>query len=255
MRRKLPVNDILSYFKDRKIITSKELLAFWRTQQPDLKETTFRWRLYELKHRGFLSTVGRGKYSLNEQRKFAPDVSVGGIKPLANKLKKTLPYLKFCFWTTQWLHDFMIHQPSTAVVLLEVEEEAENSTFSFLQDRDRFALIEPSPIEIERYILGSTAHPIVLRPLIHDSPLTEESGVPIPKLEKILVDLYVEKELFLPFQGKELANIYRNAFSVLNLNTTTLLAYAARRGKKAAILEFLRTSTGIDLNDKQQIAY
>jgi hypothetical protein len=162
------------------------------------------------------------------------------VKPIS--IAGRLPYLKFCFWTTRWLHDFMIHQPSTSIVILEVEEEAENSAFSLLQERGRFTLIEPSTLEIERYILGNKEYPIVLKPLIHDSPLTQESGVPIPKLGKILVDMYVEKELFLPFQGKELVNIYKGIFNAFNVNTTTLLAYASRRGKRAEIMNYLQMS-------------
>ncbi len=253
MRKKSYSTKLFNHFHDRERVTSEELFAFWQKEQPDLKPATFRWRLHELRNRGLLSGIGRGLYTFQSSptRKFVPDVSIARMKPLATQIKKRFPYLKFCFWTTHWINQFMVHQPAASIVLLEVEADAENSILSFLQERDRFALIEPSPLEIERYILGNKEYPIVLKPLIHDAPVTYASEVPVPKLEKILVDLYVDKELFLPFQGKELVNIYKNVVEQFDLNITTLLAYASRRGKRSEIKQYFQDTAGINLNDKR----
>ena len=92
----------------------------------------------------------------------------------------------------------------------------------------------------------------IIKPLVHDSPIANHQ-VPIPRIEKILVDLFIEKDLFLPFQGKELANIYANAFSNFSVNLTTLLAYAERRKKKNDIVDYLKYKLEDKLNDSYRV--
>jgi hypothetical protein len=60
-----------------------------------------------------------------------------------------------------------------------------------------------------------------------------------PGIEKILVDLYCDKELFYSYQDDELSNIWTNIFKKYMVNKSTLFSYSRRRGKQKDIEEFM----------------
>ena len=64
-----------------------------------------------------------------------------------------------------------------------------------------------------------------------EAPVTSFDNVAIPRLEKILVDLVCEKDLFVSFQGEELRNIYHRVLKDYDVSLSTLRRYARRRGK------------------------
>lgn len=75
---------------------------------------------------------------------------------------------------------------------------------------------------------------ILVKPLISESPLFEIEGVPVPELEKQLVDKASDKE----FAGRSDADIqkeFQQAFEVYSVNSSSLLRYAGRKGKKEEI--------------------
>lgn len=249
MKKKIVQDVLVRYLGQNKTINTLKLLELLATQEKDIKLTSIRWYLFDFKREGLIADVSRGVYTL-QRHDFHPDIKLHNIKKISNKIHTNLPYLKYCIWTTSWLRDLMIHQPATSISLIEVEAGAENSIFSLLQDDIEGALIKPTTIEIERYVLGSNK--FIIKPLVHDSPIAKHQ-VPIPRIEKILVDLFIEKDLFLPFQGKELTNIYANAFSDFSVNLTTLLAYAERRKKKNDIIEYLQHKLEDKLNDSYRV--
>lgn len=250
MKKKIVQDVLVSYLKKNRTIDTSTLLELLAAQEKDIKLTSIRWYLYDFKREGLIADVSRGVYTL-QRHDFSPDLKLHNIKKVSRKIHSNLPFLKYCIWTTSWLRDLMIHQPATSVTLIEVEAGAENSVFSLLQDDIEGALIKPTTIEIERYVLGSNK--FIIKPLVHDAPITN-AQVPIPRIEKILVDLFVEKDLFLPFQGKELVNIYANSFSNFSVNLTTLSAYAERRKKKSDVVEFIKLKLEDKLNDSYRVA-
>lgn len=250
MKKKTVQNVLTRYLENNKTISTSKLLELLAAEEAEVKISSIRWYLYEFKREGLIADVSRGVYSL-QRHNFSPDLKLHNIKKLSNKIHSNLPFLKYCIWTTSWLSDLMIHQAATSLSLIEVEAGAENSVFSLLQDDIEGAFIKPTAIEIERYVLGSDK--FVIKPLIHDAPITD-AQVPIPRIEKILIDLFIEKDLFMPFQGKELVNIYANSFESFSVNLTTLLAYAERRKRKNDIVEYLNSKLKDKLSDTYRIA-
>ena len=74
-------------------------------------------------------------------------------------------------------------------------------------------------------------------------PLKKEKKIPVPAAEKILVDLFIDKKIFAPFQGSELVYIFNNVYKQYALNMTKLLAYAKRRTKEPELLDFITKNT------------
>ena len=86
-------------------------------------------------------------------------------------------------------------------------------------------------VKIENYVYASK-EAIIVKALLSESPIQSAGGVPVQSLEKIMVDLYADSNLFLFLQGNELVNIFRNAFEKYTINRDKLMRYAKRRNKE-----------------------
>jgi len=82
---------------------------------------------------------------------------------------------------------------------------------------------------------------IVVNSFVSEAPVQNIKNIPTSSLEKLLVDLFCDKNLFYFLQGNELVNIYKNAFDKYTVNQSKLLRYADRRRKKKQIKEFIKT--------------
>lgn len=75
---------------------------------------------------------------------------------------------------------------------------------------------------------------ILIKPLISESPVYEENGVSVPELEKMLVDRDSDKE-YAVLADADLQKEFQRAFELYPVNTSRLLRYAGRKGKKEEI--------------------
>lgn len=75
---------------------------------------------------------------------------------------------------------------------------------------------------------------ILVKPLISEAPLFEKDGVSVPELEKLLVDHDADKE-YAAFTKTDIQKEFQRAFELYPVNTSRLLRYAGRKGKKEEI--------------------
>ncbi len=75
---------------------------------------------------------------------------------------------------------------------------------------------------------------ILVKPLVSEAPVVDYEGVLIPELEKVLVDHESDKE-YAGWQEAEIQRYFQHAFEVYPVNTSRLLRYAGRKGKKEEI--------------------
>ena len=236
------IEELKQRFSSQKYITRDELFDFYRAFEPDLKKATFTWRLYSLKEKNLLESVRKGVYTLSIKSNFHPQIEPR-LKEIANKLVKQFPAAKYCVWSTRWLNEWMIHQPARFLLLVEVEASASESVFYFLKDGNyKNVFINPDNNLLDRYIYEQTES-IIVKTLVTKAPLKKEKKITIPAPEKILVDLFIERKLFAPFQGSELLHIYNSLHKQHAINITKMLAYAKRRTKEYELLDFITKKT------------
>ena len=134
----------------------------------------------------------------------------------------------------------MRHIPALEMMFVDVERVAMESVFNFLQGNapSTSILLNPTALECERYI--TTEKLLIVRALVNEAPITTVNDIPVPTLEKILVDASGDKEMNFA-QGSELYTIFENAFNMHNVNRSRLLRYAARRNRKDNILKIIKT--------------
>jgi hypothetical protein len=239
---KITKEDIIKQFGYENAFTSKELFEFYKKSEEHLNESTFRWRIYELKKEGVLSNIKRGVYVLDHKKKFQPVLS-RSIKMLYNMIKTRFPYIEISVWETSWLDDFMNHQIFNSFTIIEVDKEVVNSVYNMLKEKKDRVYMNPSEKDVENYILGENA--IIIRPIVKEAPVQDIGKVKVSKMEKILVDLYFDKILLRSYQGNEMKHIFKRIFDEYEINLTTLYRYARNRSIKDKFKEYIQQEIGI----------
>ncbi|OSY87551.1 hypothetical protein WH52_10630 [Tenacibaculum holothuriorum] len=239
---KIIENKLIAHFKGRDFFEKDELYEFYREFEPNLKETTFRWRVYDLKKKDIIKTIGRGLYVISYKPKYKPILSEHLFK-IARKTNERFADIKYAIWETQWLNEFTQHQTSNQMIIVEVEKEFADSLYYYLNDSMRMDFfLNPDDKEIEFYISESNV-PVVIKRLVSRAPLqkikNKKSIVPIATLEKIMVDLFADENLFHFYQGSEMVNIYEKIIDRYSINFTKLFSYAKRRRKEQEIKQFI----------------
>lgn len=237
--------DIINKFGYGTPFSAKELFEFYKTYEEELLESTFRWRVYELKKEGVLRSVKRGIYILDNMKKFQPEVS-RSTKILYNQIRKRYPYIDISVWDTSWLDNYMNHQLYNSLTIFEVDKEVVSSVFNFLKEKKDKIYMNPTESDVENYILSSDA--IIVKPLLKEAPVQDSGNVKIPKIEKILVDLFFDKTLLVSYQGDEMKNIFKRAFEEYEINLTTFYRYARNRGIKDKIADYIQQEIGVAYN-------
>lgn len=240
---KLRQDEIIVEFKKKDIITYDELLKFYRRDEPNLKIGTFKWRIYKLKEKQIITSFKKGIYMLEKRKKFEPTINVS-IKKIYNQVNKKFPYIDICIWETSWLHNFMNHQPFNSLTVLEVDKDIIEAVFQSIKEKRSNVFLNPKSEDIDNYISNENA--IIVKPIIKGSPVRTYEKIKILKIEKILVDVFYENELFRAYQGQELINIFERVYEEYSVNVTTLYRYARNRGIKEKLINFISFDTEIN---------
>lgn len=234
--------NILNLVEKMGVISTKELFSNLLELEPDLKYSTLKWRVYSLKEQGLIKNVGRGLYSLGGDLPVYQAPINRKILLLNNYIKEVFPYLDYSIWSTQWLSDFMLHQPMNYITLVDVDPDASMSVFNKLRDKwgNKKVLYKPTADDFDKYAIG-VQNLIIVKDLISEAPIEKSSGVSTPTLEKIIVDIFTERNVFAAFSGKELSIIFEELDSKYSISRTKLLRYAQRRSAQE-LLEMLNIS-------------
>lgn len=246
MNDKFRVKEMKERFENR-LFTSKELYQFYLNYELDLKQNTFRWRIHNLKQSGIITTVKRGTYKLESRKTFTPPINLS-LKRIYNKIKEQFPYIEISIWETSWLANYMVHQPRTENIIIEVDKDAMESVFALFQETKNNVFLNPNKHDVETYLMTGKSN-IVVKNLVVESPIQLQDKIYVPKIEKIIVDLFVDKDLFIMYQGQELANIYEELFETFSINQSTLNRYATKRKVKDRLIDFIINQTSIDKNN------
>jgi hypothetical protein len=200
--------------------------------------TTINWRIYELVKNGVIERIGRGKYKLGKQKHFNPLVSED-FKSLYIKLKEEYPFLDISIWSTEWIKEWMLHIPNNHEIIIEVEKGTEESVFYFLSNLIENVFLNPSKDILDKY--SNDNKPIyIVKNLVTGAPLQKNNEVQISSIEKIMVDIVVDNELYANYQDRDLENIFENAYQFVSINEDKLFRYASRRNKKQLVEEYIK---------------
>ena len=239
---KIIENKLIEAFKEQSSFDRDQLFQFYLDLEPDLKESTFSWRIYDLKKKDIIKTIGRGLYVISYKPKYKPVLSDNVLK-IATKTNERFEEIQYAIWENQWLNEFTQHQVSNQMIVVEVEKEFTESLYYYLNNSLKMDFfLNPDDKEIEFYI-SESAVPVVIKRLVTRAPISKlkdkKNVVPVATLEKIMVDLFADENLFHFYQGSELINIYERILERYSINFTKLFSYAKRRKKEQEIKQFM----------------
>jgi hypothetical protein len=245
-------------FSGRKFFGKVDLRNFYQKREPSLSEPAFRRILYALERRDQIIPVDAGTYRFpnghntpHALKKFTPSFSVE-LRQIDHEVITAFPYAETLIWETRLLHEFMLHQPGQSQVILETEKDVSESVFNFLNTRwIGRVFLQPDRLTFERYALPRSDS-IVITSLLSQSPHQNVEGVSTPKLEKILVDIFADDDIFYIFHGEELAHIFDSAFERYQVSQKTIFRYAQRRKLDQKLRDFLQKKTKIQLIDMEE---
>lgn len=230
---------IISEFKDRAFFTKKELFNFLDKKKSGLSDSYYRLLLSNLRKRAVIEDLKKNVYTIKNKPLFLPTIDKR-IKKLINTIQKNTNDIQYICWNSLWLNSFTIHQSNSSMIIFECEKEFSERVYHILKDsKYENVYLKPKKEVIDIY-LSENKNSIIIKPLISRSPSVELSGIRIPKLEKILVDVYADQNLFYAYKGKELANIFTNSILDFKFNLSTFLNYAKRRNRYDELVEYIR---------------
>ncbi len=238
------INAIREQFKGKSSFSKKELVKVLAKFYPDTNENTLKWKIYDLKEKGVIQHLARGLYSLTEQKgPYLPEISLEA-KELYKNIQRELPYTQLSIADTRWFNEFMLHQVFRTYVIIEIEKDAAVTVFNRLSEQGKKAFLNPGSKVFELYIIN-TEEPIIIKPLISESPLIDLGDIKVASLEKLLVDCICDKEIY-GAQYEEAHNIFKNTLEKYNVNISKLKRYARRRNRIVEINELIKRNKQYD---------
>lgn len=127
--------------------------------------------------------------------------------------------------------------------MIEVDKESVEAIFYSLREKYSKVFLNPNNSILELYV-SKTNDPIIVKPLISEAPLQSIGNINTITLEKILVDLFCDENLFQFYQGREKKILFNEAYTKYTVNKNKLLRYASRRGKKEEIEKMINQING-----------
>jgi hypothetical protein len=186
--------------------------------------------------------VRRGVYTSAKKPDFTvivPDRLVS----IYDTIRGQLPFVDICVWHTEVINQLAQHQTAPTVDIVDVEREAVSAVRDVLTgagvratDYGHLPVIQGSLLQKERLA--------VVKRLITESPLSSYRGTVVPRIEKILVDLICDENLFFYLQGAEMYTIYSSVLDRYSVRYDTLSRYASRRGVREEVKRLLAQITG-----------
>jgi hypothetical protein len=246
---------IISTFRHKDVFKREELWTFVRGLDPDMKEARLNYIILGLKKKGKLHDVGKGVYAIGSKEEFRPEPDEM-IRKLAEFIhRKAGLEDAYDIWSTDWLNEFLELQATSSMYILEVDKLDMERVFFSLRDQGNYNFVfsNPDRTVIETYISG-LPEAIIVWPLIKRAPVETRGQVTFPTLEKIMVDLFCDTELYFAYQGAQLIHIFETVSSKYLINFSRLLNYAKRRNREQALQAFLlkHTNTQTEINSTKK---
>lgn len=227
------------YFENNKKISKENLTKAIKVDFPNWSQNTINTYLYQLKKRGIINNLSRGVYTLGDIETFTPQIN-DQLKKIAKQIQKNYPFISYCVWNSAWLNDFMRHQPFKNFTIVEVEKVAAEQVFNELTSSLSNVFINPDELFFDRYI-ANLDNVIVIKNLVTEAPIVENNKVFIPTLEKFLVDILIDTNLFAAQQG-EIDFIFKSAYDKYDINESKMKRYAARRNRETEVEKMMNIS-------------
>jgi hypothetical protein len=264
--RKEVLDIFIKKFKNVDYAYKDEIFDFFSDYYPNLSNSTFLWRLFELKDKGIITKISNDMYQINDKNyknsfslPIQDDIVTKTLmkfnEPLDNRHSYKNDEKMICTWDLSILNSFTSHQYSKEIVFVEIDKYRIEELFFELKDKlsDKYYISKEYNKDYDHIALEERI--IMINALVKRAPLEKRYArlnhyIVSPKLEKILVDIIANKEIFTMYDKASIKEIFLNSYEKYNLDFTTLLYYAKNRGIRKTVRLFISQVLGVKLDDK-----
>lgn len=237
---------VLSCFRPGEIFEKSQFRKAIHVLDPKYTESSVNWLLEKLKKENEIIAVGRGKYERlaeEEKKKRYAYVHSKEYQDIEKKITEKYPLVEFQMWELVQFNEFVNHQIAKNLIVVEVENMLDETVFDTLHREYPYVLYSP---QMEYYYRHKgEENTIVVLKLTSEAPKPRE-GHSSP-MEKLLVDIFVNKFSGHLIERSEYPAIVEDAFHKYYLDETKMFRYARRRNVEARMKAFIREETEIKL--------
>ena len=251
LKYKALTEKVVEKLPDESVFTRKDLLEAVMVLEEDFKESMLRNLLEKLLKEECIIRVGRNQYqkkTQNMKKELYQNQYSAEAQVIVNKLQQEYPLLDYRVWEVNWLNEFWNHQISQNKIIIEVERAG--CDFVYTELRETYAgniLLRPNEKELYRYGGHDT---IIVDRLVSEAPKGREEYYNTP-LEKVIVDLFANKNLRSMVHIGEYAKAIAEMFDKYYIDQVKLFRYADRRNKKEEICRFLKEEAGVKVTTEE----
>lgn len=234
------MQDYLLRKYNEQIKTTTEIIEDYLRMNPNINKNTVIWNLNELVKKNLITRLGRGIYyfSGTSKMEFSTNVYVD-VQKVIRLIKAKFKYVDIVIEDSKWFADYIVQQPFSTVVKIEVNEPAVEAVADYLRKNGIEAFSCEDLDYADKYFNG--VRMFVIDKIRFNNPVNKiNKNFSIAKIEKIMVDIVCDDDIFKQYQGWELENFYNNVTDKCLVNFSTIIRYAASRGRKEEIVSLLR---------------
>ncbi|MBU4348734.1 hypothetical protein KJ830_09975 [bacterium] len=223
---------IIDYARNKHYFHINDLKRYFTEKGIKFRENSLKQQIYLLKKEEFIYSAGRGWYS-NIQKEF--ELNIEATAKITKLLIEKFPLLEFSCWSTEQLKGFFHHLPSQFITFIYTDKDFLQSVKDFLLENDYNVYLNPYKIEAEKFVELKTKT-IILRSTISSRVPKEKNRA---KIEKILVDLFMETKKISFIDEAEYTKIFSNIIFNYRINIAEILDYAHNRKIKNQMLNMI----------------
>ena len=223
---------IFDELNKKQTIDKEKLYNLYKRIYSNKNTRSFDNMIAYLKSNNIITELGKNKYSIVTKEIYRYSEKEEIEKKIYKFLIKEYTRINFIVWNTKALNDFTLHYVMKNFIIVETPKYAIDMFVAVLKDSlpKKYTIITQNMLNLNRDMYMNEENIIVVKPLRVKSPLDNIDDKKVISIEKIMVDLYIDK-LYLYYQGKELQIIYENIFEKYDINMRKLLNYAKLRMK------------------------
>ena len=224
-------NKALNQLKNKTTFNRRDLRTAIRKDDPSYNPNSLSSLLESYIQKNMIKKVSKDAYVVAPYKSPYTYRMSKKLKAINDFLEEHFPLVKFQVWEFAQLNMFLNHLLANETYVVEVESIFAESFFEILKEEFDNVLLRPSSDDFFRYAKQET---IIVKNLVSESPI--EIGAPHQiRLEKLLVDIVVDRFTSSLINGSEIHDVYEQCFSQYQIDERKMLRYARRRNAQEKI--------------------
>ncbi len=236
--------------KNKEIFDKDEIYKFYFKIYKNTNIRSFENAITYLKSNNIISEIEKDKYVLVTKTIYKYK-ETDEEKKIYDIIKKEYSQINFIVWNTKVINEFTLHYVINNYIVIEVEKIAINLIVNLLKAKyiKKYTIITQDILNNNRDLFLNAENFIIVKPLHSRSPLDTKNNDKYISIEKMMVDLYVDK-LYIQYQGKELQTIYQNIFEKYDINMKKVIKYAEYRTDLESYKKYINS---LDIPNKYKL--